>query len=94
MLTAGFWINWLVKAGIERAGTRALGVATTLDAVDIGIFHEQCDLSGLQIANPEGFTADYFLRLDGGTVDVSVGKLTHHTVEIPQLVLSASTSIW
>ena len=85
---AAFWIDGLAKAGIEYAGTRALGVPTTLDGIKIGIVSSDCKLVGFQVANPPGFKSPYFLRLDQGTLEVSLGNLIKQTVEIDQLRLS------
>ncbi len=81
-------IDLLAKAGIERAGTRALGVTTTLDTIKIGILSGNCTLAGFQVANPPDFKSSYFLRLGQGVLDVSLSNLMHEVVEIDQLTLS------
>ena len=83
-----FWIDWLAKAGIEHAGTQALGVATTLDRIKIGLFSGNCTLAGFQVANPPGFKSSYFLRLDQGSLDMPLANLMQEVVEIDQLTLT------
>jgi len=87
VVLAVLWINQLAKAGIEFAGTSALGVATTVDRVAIGILSGSCQLSGLQVANPPGFKSSHFLRLKEGTIDVALGSILKDTVEVPLLTL-------
>jgi hypothetical protein len=88
VILAIVWIDWLAKAGIETAGTMALGVATTVDRVKIGILAGDFSMSGLQVANPSGFRSSHFLKLDDGAIDVSLGTLIQGTVEVPVLTLS------
>ncbi len=82
------WIDWLAKVAIETAGTSALGVSTTLDTLHLGLARGDCNLAGLKIANPEGFKAAEFIKLDEGAVDISLGTLMHETIEISQLTLT------
>lgn len=82
------WIDHLAKAGIELAGTRALGVATTLDRLKLGLFSGNSTLGGLQLGNPPGYRSEYFLRLDDGALDLSLRNLLNETVEIDRLTLS------
>jgi hypothetical protein len=83
-----FWINHIAKVGIEAGSTYALGVDTTLDGVDIGILAGRSELSGLTVANPEGFASPHFLSLGNGVVSVSLGSLTRDTVEVPEFSLT------
>src|SRR5690554_6816935 len=56
-------IDNLLKAGIERGGTYATGVSTTVDDVDVQLRKGTLDLSGLVLANPPGFDTPHFLAL-------------------------------
>jgi hypothetical protein len=87
VVMAVLWIDRLAKAAVETAGTSALGVATTVDDVDVGILSASCTLSGLQVANPGGFKSNFFLKLNDGAIDVSLGSLVGETVEVPRLAL-------
>jgi hypothetical protein len=91
LLVAVLVIDYVAKAAIEHAATKALGVDTTLKAISIGILRPSSNLSGLQVANPPGFEADYFLRLERGDLDMSLRNLLNDTVEIDRLTLSGIT---
>ena len=82
-----FFINGIVKAGIEGGGTHALKVETTLDSADISLLNGQFSLSGLEVNNPEGYETQKFLSLGEGSVAISVESLLEETVEIPLLEL-------
>ena len=82
------WIDGAAKSAIEAGGTDAMGVATTLKGVDIGIFGGEASLEGLEVANPEGFAAGHFLKLGGGSVAVDFGSLMGDEVVIPRLTLT------
>ncbi len=81
-------IDSIAKAAIERGSTYALGVQTTLASADIGILSGEFAMSGLDVANPEGFESDHFLRLDEGFLAVSLGSLRQDIVEVPTLALT------
>lgn len=83
-----FYINDLVKVGVEKGGTYAMGVKTTLGAADIGVFSGKAALSDLKVANPEGFKAEQFLGLGSGAVQVSLQSLREPVVEIPKLEMN------
>jgi hypothetical protein len=82
------YVDRLARAGIERGGTHALGVPTTLEEADVGIFSGTFAMAGLSVANPQGYPADHFLRLDTGNVAVTLSSLREDTVELPSLALS------
>ena len=81
-------IDSIAKAAIVRGSTYALGVQTTLRSADVGILSGEFAMSGLTVANPEGFESDHFLQLDQGFLAVSLGSLLQDTVEVPTLALT------
>jgi hypothetical protein len=83
-----FYINDLVKVGVEKGGTYAMGVKTTLGSADIGVFSGKAALSDLKVANPVGFKAEQFLGLGSGAVQVSLQSLREPVVEIPKLEMN------
>ncbi|MFI4882942.1 MAG: hypothetical protein ACIAQU_10200 [Phycisphaerales bacterium JB064] len=88
VVLAWVYIDTLAERGVERGATYALGVPTALGSADVGVLSGSVELSGLEVSNPEGFSADHFLTLDSTEVDVSLGSLTSDVVEVPTLVLS------
>jgi hypothetical protein len=82
------WIDSIAKVAVEKGGTYALGVNTTLDKASIGVFSGHFGMSGLMVANPSGFATPHFLKLGDGQVDVSVGELNHDVVHVPRFLLA------
>ena len=82
------WIDSIAKKAVEAGATSALGVDTSLGAIDIGVFAGKCELEQLVVANPAGFDDPHFFSLGSGGVAVSLGSLLEDTVEVPTLSLS------
>jgi len=84
-----FYMNSIVKTGVERAGEYALGVKTELNAANVAVFSGNCKLDGLTIRNPSGdWDSDHFFKMDGSEVAVTLGSLREETVEVPLIALS------
>lgn len=82
------YIDTVAKAAIEVAGTKVLGVKTTLNKVSIGIIGGSASMNGLHVANPEGCTAPEFLTLDLGGVAVTPASLMSNVIRVPKIELS------
>ncbi len=82
-----FSINGVAKAAIEKGGSYALGVPTTVDSVSVGLFSGKFAMSGFEVANPDGFTTPHFLSLGDGAVQVEPASLQSDIVELPILRL-------
>lgn len=82
-------IDKAAKIGIEQGAGYALGVDTTLASADIGLFSGRFAMSGLNVANPEGFSTPHFFSLGSGEVKVSYSSLASETVTLPSLTLSS-----
>ncbi|MFQ5844260.1 MAG: hypothetical protein ACE5JG_04650 [Planctomycetota bacterium] len=93
LLAAFVWMDEIAEAAIERGGEAALGVETSLDAADVGVFGGRLALRGLRVANPEGFRTEHLLALREGSVAVSLGSLLGDRVEVPHLTLAGVSLI-
>jgi hypothetical protein len=80
-------IDKAARVGIEKGGTYALGVQTTLKEANVGVFGGTFAMSGLRVANAQGFPGPHFLTLGDASVAVSLGTLSKPTVELPHLTL-------
>lgn len=81
------YVDSLAAAAVRSGTSRALGVATTVDDVDVGLISGQVTVSGLTIANPEGFDSAHFLQLDRVRTSVEVGSLLADVVRVPELAI-------
>ncbi len=80
-----YYVDSIAEQAIEHGGTEALGVATTLDGINISLLGGEASLSGLQVANPSGFAQANFMRLGTGEFSVSIDSLQSDTVVIPRV---------
>ncbi len=80
-------IDSIAKTAIERGGSFALGVPTTLESADVGIMSGTFSMSGLNVANPPGYSGPRFFGLKSGAVAANLGSVTKDVVEIPSLHL-------
>lgn len=91
------YLNRIVKHTVEVQATNSLNLQTTLDNADISLFGGKFALNQLQIASPQGFSADKMFSL--GKVDLGVNyshlraqpiRLASITIEKPRLVIEQS----
>ncbi|MCC6679530.1 MAG: hypothetical protein IT445_01385 [Phycisphaeraceae bacterium] len=87
LLTVAVMVDNLVRKGIETGAGYATGVKTTLTSADVGITSGELSMSGLNMANPEGYKGDHFLKLADGYVAVGLGSLTSDQIEVPKVEL-------
>ncbi len=83
-----FYADQAVKIAVEKGGTYAMGVNTTLGGADVGVVSGSLALSDLRIANPAGYKSDRFFGLGSGSVSVSLASLRQPIINIPTLDLS------
>lgn len=82
-------VGSLVKVGVEKGGTYALGTNTTLEKADIGLFSGKVGLTKLNIANPQGFKGTEFFSMGNGQVEVTLPSLSKDVIEVPLIKFDA-----
>ena len=81
-------INSIAKLAIEQGGTRATGVATKVDSVDISFSSRTFGMKGLTIANPAGYKGTQFFAMGDTKLGFDPAKISEQLIEIPMLSLS------
>ena len=81
------YVNDIAKAGIEKGGTYALGVETTVESVRVGLLAGEFGMKGYRSAQPAGFGDSTFFGMGNAEVALTIGSLRSDTVEIPYLNL-------
>lgn len=76
-----------LKAGIETAATKVLGVGVTVKDISLSLLGGTLDLNGLIINNPPGYEHPNLLELGTSHVDVDVMSLLGDTVNIEDITL-------
>ncbi len=83
-----YYLDTLLKSGIEKGGAMALGVPTHVDVAHLGVLAGELSLKKLQISNPQGFSSAYFMTVGNLDAAVTPSSLMKDTVEVPYLKLT------
>jgi hypothetical protein len=81
-------IDKIAKEAIERGGTYAMQVDTTVTSVDVNITGGTATMNGLNIANPNGFKTDHFLQLGDSSARVNLESIRSDTIVMPEIRLN------
>ena len=80
--------NTLVKAGVERGGSYATDLKTSLNAADLAIFQGSLTLNGLNIANLQGYKSPDFMTVKSCAVSITKpSSVLTDTVEIEKITI-------
>ncbi len=82
-----FYLDSIVKSGIEVVGSNVLGTAVTVDSVSISPLSGEGRISGLRVANPEGFDSQYAFELESVLVNINVNSILTDAAEVESIVI-------
>lgn len=91
LVGAYFVRNTLVERAVEAGSTYALGVDTSLGSAALEIRGGSLGLNDLEVSNPEGFTAENFLVLRRGLLDVQAGSVLDDEVVVDSFIIEGVT---
>jgi len=80
----------LVKSLIETAGTEATGVAVSVGSVSIDLAAGRGVVSGLSIANPQGFSTEPALEVDRAEVVIDLAALSPELAELDRVQIDGT----
>ncbi len=83
-----FGTGKILKVGIEKGGTYATGVDTTVDSVKLSLMKGTFDMDGFKMANPPGFSSEHFIALADTNVTLNTGASSSKVVTLSNLTLS------
>ncbi|MEM9417504.1 MAG: hypothetical protein AAGA25_00435 [Planctomycetota bacterium] len=87
-----FSLNGIIKSVVETQGTKATGVATTLDSVNLNPFGGALALNQFDLANPEGFSDAKLFSFGEADVQIKIGSmLGGDEVVVPKFNLDGAT---
>lgn len=81
-------IDKIAKEAIERGGTYAMQVDTTVETVDVNLTAGTATMNGLNIANPNGFDTDHFINLGDSSASVNIESINTDTIVMPEITLT------
>ena len=82
-----FYVDSIVKSGIEVVGTQVLGANVTVDSVSISPLSGTGSLRGLRVGNPEGFNSDYAFQLEEVSITLNTSSVFEDVVEIENVTI-------
>lgn len=80
-------VDSIARYAIRTEGSSLMGVETSAESVDLGIFRDSTTITGLSIANPSGFKQEYLLQVDEFYIGSSLGNFLSSDIEIPLVQL-------
>ena len=87
-------LDSLIKAAVEKVGSKITQVEVQLDEVEVSITSGQGTLRGLTVGNPKGFETANAFRLGEISLKIDVGTVTKDTVVIKEILISAPQVIY
>lgn len=82
-----FYIDSIVKTGIEVVGSEVLGTAVTVSSVSVSPLNGSGSIRGLKIENPAGFESDYAIELESISLKLNVGSIFSEIVEVESVTI-------
>ena len=83
-----YYLDSIVSSGIEVVGSQVLGTEVTVESVSLSPFNGTGSISGLEIQNPEGYSADYIFQLEQVQVNLNTSSLFSDVIEVESVVIS------
>ncbi len=85
---AYFYLDSLVTSGIEVVGSRVLGTEVQVRSAAISPLTGSGSISGLSIANVEGFNSEHAFELEEVSVSLNLGSVFSDVVEVDSVVIT------
>ena len=82
-----FYIDAIAQQAVERGGSYAMGVPTTVQSVRVKPMAGEVALKELRVDNPQGFERQHFFTLGSGEAAVKLSSLMGEQVTIPRIHL-------
>jgi len=87
VVAAALGVDMLAKLGVEKGGSYALGVQTTVERISLSPARGKLQMVGLRISNPEGFSSPYLMKSGRFDMEFRPGSLLTQTVEMSRFEL-------
>lgn len=80
-------LDSIVQMGVEIGGKQILGVDTRLRNAAVSPLQGKVKLEGLFVGNPEGYTAESFVKMELMRVEANVGTLLKKEVHLREVTI-------
>ncbi|NKB33617.1 MAG: hypothetical protein GKR91_11020 [Pseudomonadales bacterium] len=82
-----YYFDSIVKSGVEVVGTQVLGSEVSVESVSVSPLNGMGSISGLSIANPEGFDSDYAFQLEEMSVVLNTSTVFEDVLVIDSITI-------
>ncbi|QTA80378.1 Uncharacterized protein dnl_26800 [Desulfonema limicola] len=82
-----FSFDWILKKGLEYAGSEAAGVQVFIRDADISFFHDNIRLEGIIIENPQGFESNYALEIKNINIKIFFSTFFSQRIIFDQIII-------
>ena len=94
IVAGGIWIlslkaDSIVKSAIEDTGSQMTGTQVTVDQVSISPFSGEGTISGLRVANPEGYGTDHAIVIDDFYISLDLFSLFSDEILIHEIRITS-----
>ncbi|WP_069131708.1 DUF748 domain-containing protein [Rhodohalobacter halophilus] len=87
-------VDSIVKSGIENIGSEMTQTKVSVDGVSISLFSGKGSITGLKVANPDGFDKENAFTADEISIEVDIRSLFSDEMVVKQLeVISPSVIV-
>jgi hypothetical protein len=81
------YLDVIAKNAVQRGGTYAMGVDTTVDKVSLHPFSGQLQMDKLKVANPKGFNGAHLMQTGTFELELVPGSLMDKTIVLKKFNL-------
>ncbi len=89
IIAAWIYLEPLVKGVVNKFGTQVVGTEVTLDGFKLHPIDGELEITGLKVANPQGYKEPNLLSLGGAFVKVDVKSLYSDTIVVENIRVTA-----
>lgn len=89
ILAALFFVNSLVKTGVETVGPKIAKVDMKLDGASVSLFSGEGGLKGLFVGNPEGYKTPSAIKAGQVSVAISPGSLLSDKIVVRRVAVES-----
>jgi len=89
VVAVGVFLDKGIKKGVETYGPQLTKVSVKLDAVAVSILGGAGKVKGLEIGNPEGYTAPTSIKMGSASLSLKPGSLLSDKIVIKSIVVES-----